>query len=72
MPTRDWEERFLRWVARRGPRDCPPLAELEPTLRAIAQQPELVARLSQLEEGELGREIIELHKKPELLTRPPK
>ena len=71
-PTQNWEERFLRWVARRGPTACPPLSELEPTLREISRRPAWIARLTQLREGELGREIIELHKKPELLKRFPK
>lgn len=63
-PRPDFEERFLRWIARhgRGPKPGEPgLGELAETFSAIALSDSLCRELRPLSDGELAREVLYLH-----------
>lgn len=60
----DFEERFLRWIARhgRGPKPGEPgLGELAETFSAIARSENLCRGLRPLSDSELAREVLYLH-----------
>jgi hypothetical protein len=60
----EFEERFLRWIARngRGPKPGEPgLGELAETFSAIARSESLCRGLRPLSDGELAREVLYLH-----------